>query len=82
MNDERDEHRPPPPSSFPSVITVNVNVTVSGRVTLALDGHAVVEVLSTAGNPATAERIVAATDRLRKSADALKAAETVINPAP
>jgi hypothetical protein len=48
LNDERDEHRPlpPQPSGFPSTITVNV--VVSGQVTLMLDGHAVLEILSTA----------------------------------
>ena len=72
MND----HHPNPPGGqptsggFPSVITLNVNVTLGGGFT--------VEFKTTADEAAVA-RLVAANARLKTSAEALKTAEDLSN---
>jgi hypothetical protein len=78
MEDARDDHRPSPPQSpgFPSTLTVNVNFVVSGTVTLKLDGHAIVELLSSTGDLSSeAARLTKVAARFKTSSDALKAAE-------
>ena len=73
MPDDHDQDRRP---RIPSEITINV--VISGRVALVLDGHAVVEILSSTGSDeAAVTRLVAVTARMKASADALKAAEQI-----
>ena len=61
---------------------INVNVVFSGKVTFALDGHAIVEILSTASTDAASlAKVAALTAGLKDTTDTLSKAESD-NPIP
>ena len=72
-----------PAFTIPTSITVTLNVVVSGRVTLALDGHAVVEFLSTKGDDGSAAALTDLKTKLdQPTADLTKAITDTPIPTP